>query len=148
MVKIEASVVIKAPRKEVYGWFSKPENWTRYEKTVWTSIKVRKRERNVVTAVQESVIEGKSAKGTFKYTYSPPEKIESVWSEGNYGGTEIRGQLIKWAFAEVPEGTKVSESIDSPIPCISKLFGPTGERKLQSIILRELKEIKETIEKS
>lgn len=140
-------MVIKAPRKEVHEWFSEPENFMRYEKAVWKSIKIRKREGNVVTAVQEGVIAGKSAKGTFKYTYFPPEKIESVWSEGNYGDIKIKGQPIRWVFADVSEGTKVSWLIDAEIPCIQKVLGLGGEVKLQGIMLEELKKMKATIEK-
>lgn len=144
MVRIEASVVIKAPRKEVYGWFTKPENWAKYGGAAWTSIKVIKKERDVVTAAQEGIIERKSVKGTFKYTYSPPEKIESVWLEGNYGRIKIKGQPFSWVFTEVPGGTKVSWLIVAGIPCITKLFGPGGETRLRSIMQEDLKKIRET----
>jgi len=148
MVKIEASVVIKAPRKQVYEWFSKPENLTKYEKTVWKSTKIHKREGNVVTAVQEGVISGKSAKGTFKYTCFPPEKIESVWSEGSYGNVKIREQPFGWVFAEATEGTKVSWLIEAKgIACIQKVLGSRGKTELNGIMLEELKKMKATIEK-
>jgi len=148
MVKVEASVVIKAPRKEVYSWFSKLENLTKYEKTVWKSIKIRKSEGNIVTALQEGIISGKAARGTFKYSCFPPEKIEFVWSEATYGNVTFKEQPISWVFSEVPEGTKVSMWIGSAVPCIGKVLGPDGETKLKSIMLEELKKMKTTIEKS
>jgi len=147
MVKVEVSMVIRAPRKEVFGWFSKPENLTKYEKTVWKSTKIRKREASVVTAVQEGVILGKSAKGVFRYTCFPLEKIESVWSDGEYGEVDIKGQPITVAFAEVPEGTKVTWCVSAGVPCIGRVLGPGGEAKLEGILSEELKKMKATIEK-
>jgi carbon monoxide dehydrogenase subunit G len=147
MVKVEARVVIKAPRNEVYAWFTKPGNWAKYEGAAWKSIKVIEKEGQAVTAAQEGTIAGKSAKGTFKYTFSPAEKIESVWSKGTYGSTKIRGQCFSWNFVEVPGGTKVSWSIEAEIPCIVKLFGPSGETKLQGLMQKELEKIQKMLQK-
>jgi hypothetical protein len=98
--------------------------------------------------VQEGVIAGKSAKGTFKYTSFPPEKIESVWSEGSYENVKIREQPFRWVFAEVTEGTKVSWLIEAKgIACIQKVLGSRGKTELNGIMLEELKKMKATIER-
>ncbi len=146
MVRIEASVVIKAPRKEVYEWFTKPENWAKYEGSAWKSVRIIKKERNVVTAMQEGVLERKSVKGTFKYKYSlaRAEKIEGVWLEGNYGRTKFREQSFNLVFTDVPRSTKVDWTTDAEIPCAIKLFGSDGETKLRNMMQEELKKIQKT----
>lgn len=139
MVKVEASVVIKAPRDKVYAWFAKPENWAKYRGAAWKSVKVSKRGA-VITATQEGALAGKSMRGTFKYTCSPPEKIEVEWT-GSYGRVPIKGQHLSWAFREMSGETEVTWSTDAEIPCYVALLGPDGQTQLKSLMQDELEKI-------
>ncbi len=145
MVKVEASVVVKAPRPEVYAWFAKPENWAEYAGAAWKSIKVIKRGA-LITATQEGTLARRSMKGTFKYTCSPPEKIEVMWS-GSYGRVAIKGQHLTWVFKEMSGETEVCWSTDATIPCYVELLGPDGRTKLQSLMQGELEKIRKTFQK-
>lgn len=146
MVKVEASVVIKAPKSEVYAWFSKPENWAKFEGAAWKSVRVTVKRGAVVTATQEGTVARKSMKGTFKYSCSAPDKVDAVWS-GSYGRVAFKEQPFSWDLTEVPGGTKVSWSTVAYIPCFVKLFGPGGEAVLQGLMQKELEKIQKMFQK-
>lgn len=145
-MRIEASVVMRASRKEVYAWFSDPENWVRNGIT-WTSMEVTSREGNVATVKQKGVVGGRATEGTLKYVYSPPEKIEGVWLEGNWGGANFSGSPANWNFTEVPEGTKVTQWTEAEVPLIAKILDSLSKRVSSNMMLKELNEIKKAIEK-
>jgi len=102
---VEVSFIVKARREKVYAAYTDFENWPKWSREV--STKIIGREGNVITVQSETVSARRPRTAVARLTTFPPERVET---EGETRFTRTR-RLVR--FEEVPEGTKVTASLDA-----------------------------------
>jgi uncharacterized protein YndB with AHSA1/START domain len=126
----EASLVVKVPRGEAYSAYTDFEAMPKWSKDKH-EVKVSRREGNIVHLQSTSGTGGPQRDRVM--AVFPPERVES---EGETRFTRTRSVV---RFEEVPEGTKVTASLDVELKGRwSWVFKTHGRSEVESSALAEL----------
>ncbi len=106
---IEQTQIVKAPRGQVF------QVWTDYEavpkwQTLFTSLKVAKRDWNTVHLDMEVNMRGRRAMRTEKHILTPPERVDVEGEMEGITNTSV------WKFESVPDGTRVTVKVEARLP--------------------------------
>lgn len=126
----EASLVVKAPREKAYSAYTDFEAAPKWSKDKH-AVRVSKREGNKVYLDESPGTGGR--KGAREVQLFPPEEVESE-SETRF--TKTRSVV---RFEEVPEGTKMTASLDVELKGRwSWIFKTQGKTQAESSALEQL----------
>ena len=104
-VHYEASVVVKATLKTTYQAYTDFESMSKWSKQA-SAVRILKKEGNTIQLEVETASGAGSRKVISELRLHPPGSVES---EGETRFTRTKRTV---SFAEVPEGTKVTASLD------------------------------------
>ena len=126
----EVSLIVRVPRDMVYSSYTDFEALPKWSKQK-TIVKVLRREGNTVYVERSSRAEGRTA--VRKMELFPPARVESE------GETRFRRTKSVVTFEEVPEGTRVTASLDVELKgWWSWVLRPHGKAEVESSAMEEL----------
>jgi uncharacterized membrane protein len=129
-MRFEASVVVRVPRDKAYSAYTDFEAMPRWSKRR-DGVRVSKREGNTVCLERASEPRGRQKAREMKLF--PPDRVESE-DETRFTRTK---SVVK--FEEVPEGTRVTASLDVQIKGRwSWIMKTRGKAEVESSALEEL----------
>jgi uncharacterized protein YndB with AHSA1/START domain len=126
---IEQTLVVKAPREQVFQAWTDYENWPRYF-DFFTRVTVTERAGNTALLDTEVKFMGRDAKRAEKHVLTPPERVDV---EGEMEGMT---NTTVWKFESVPQGTRLTAIVEARLPLRLRVLGPLARRRLQ-VLLRE-----------
>jgi len=134
----EVSLVVKVPRAKAYSSYTDFEAMPRWSKDKH-EVKVARREGNIVYIER---IQGAGAiRGAREMKLFPPERVES---EGESRFTRTRSVV---RFDEVPEGTRMTASLDVELKGRwSWVFKTRGKAEVESSAMEELSSFAKYVE--
>jgi len=136
---IEQTQIVKAPREKVF------QAWTDYEavpkwQTLFTSVKVAKRDGNTVYLDLEVNMRGRKAMRTEKHLLTPPERVDV---EGEMEG--ITNTTV-WKFDSLPEGSRVTVKVEASLPLRLKVIAPLVKHQFQALVREWLQDLAKYVE--
>ncbi len=136
---IEQTQVVKAPREQVF------QAWTDYEvvpkwQTLFTSVTVTKRDGNTVSLDMEVNMRGRKTMRTEKHVLTPPERVDVQGEMAGITNTSV------WKFESLPEGSRVTVSVEARLPWRLKVMGPLVKRQFQAIVREWLQDLAKYVE--
>jgi len=134
----EVSLVIRVPPAKVYSSYTDFESMPRWSKDKH-EVRVARREGNTVFLERTSGIGAR--RGAREMKLFPPERIES---EGETRLTRTRSVV---RFDEVPEGTRITASLDVELKGRwSWIFKTQGKEEAESSAMEELSSFAKYVE--
>jgi len=143
MPHVESSIVVKGSTEAVYALAKNMEGYPEFMKDV-VSVKVIERDGNTTLTEWVTKLEGKTLKWKEKDTFDDAGKhIRYQQTEGDL--KQFEGD---WYFAETPEGTKVTLTVDFEfgIPMVAALLHPIAKIKVRENCEMMLQGIKQKVE--
>jgi uncharacterized membrane protein len=136
---IEQTQIVKAPRENVF------QAWTDYEavpkwQTLFTSVKVAKRDGNTALLELEVNMRGRKTLRTEKHLLTPPERVDVEGEMQGITNTSV------WKFEPAPEGSLVTVTIEARLPWRLKVMGPLVKRQFQAIVRDWLQDLAKYVE--
>jgi len=136
---IEQTQIVKAPREKVF------QAWTDYEavpkwQTLFTSVKVAKRDGNTALLELEVNMRGRKTLRTEKHLLTPPERVDVEGEMQGMTNTSV------WKFESAPEGSLVSVAIEARLPLRMKILAPLVKRQFQAIVRDWLQDLAKYVE--
>ena len=140
VVHIEASVTVKAPREKVFAAYTDFESMKKWSKTS-ASVLVTDREGDMVYLEAGASSGRRSRMGSLALRLTQPRMVESE-SETMFTRTKRRV-----AFEEVPEGTRVTATLDVEVKGLwSKIMATREREEFEPEILQELESFAQYVE--
>jgi len=136
---IEQTQVVKAPREQVF------QTWTDYEEvpkwqTLFTSVKVAKRDGNTVHLDMEVNMRGRRAIRTEKHILRQPQRVDVEGEMEGITNTSV------WKFESAPEGSRVTVIIEARLPWRLKVMGPLVKRQFQALVRDWMQDLAKYVE--
>ncbi len=136
---IEQTQVVKASREQVF------KAWTDYEtipkwQTLFTSVKVAKRDGNTVYLDMEVNMRGRRAVRTEEHLLMPPERVDVKGEMGGITNTSV------WKFESAPGGSRVTVAVEARLPWRLKVVGPLVKRQFQALVREWLQDLARYVE--
>ena len=138
----ENTVVIERPIEEVFGFLSDFENIPKWNYAIVETHKVSQGPVGVGTIYQQVRSVPSRSEERFEVTaYNPPRQLE------------IRGQLgpfrsrLSYALDAVPEGTRVTNSVELELRGPSRLLGRVAVPRVRDAVAANLRKLKELLER-
>jgi uncharacterized membrane protein len=126
----EVSLVVKAPRVKVYSSYTDFESMPKWSKDK-QEVRVARRQGDTVYLERASGTGG--SRGTREMKLFPPERVESE------GGTKFTRTRSVIRFDDVPEGTRITSSLDVELKGRwSWVFKTQGKAEAESSAMEEL----------
>ena len=137
---IEHTQIVKAAREQVF------QAWTDYEEvpkwqTLFTSVKVAKRDGNTVHLDMEVNMRGRKALRTEKHILTPPERVDVEGEMEGITNTSV------WKFESAPQGSRVTVTVEARLPWRLKVMGPLVKRQFQALVRDWLQDLAKYAEK-
>jgi len=134
----EVSLVVKVPRAKVYSSYTDFESMSRWSKDK-QEVRVARREGDTVYLERTSGTGG--SRGTREMKLFPLERVESV------GETKFTRTRSVVRFDEVPEGTRITASLDVELKGRwSWVFKTHGKAEAESSAMEELSSFAKYVE--
>jgi uncharacterized protein YndB with AHSA1/START domain len=128
---VELTETVRAPKEKVFAAATDYESMPRWSK-FYTSVRITKREGNVVNTEVQTKAFGVTATGTSKMVELSPERIEMT-GEGKNSNSKV-----VLTFDQVPDGTKLVYIADMEAHgAMSSLLGPFAKGKIESLLREE-----------
>ena len=136
---IEQTQIVKAPREKVF------QAWTDYEavpkwQTLFTSVKVAKRDGNTVYLDLEVNMRGRKAMRTEKHLLTPPERVDVEGEMEGITNTSV------WKFDSLPEGSRVTVKVEASLPLRLKVIAPLVKHQFQALVREWLQDLAKYVE--
>jgi carbon monoxide dehydrogenase subunit G len=141
MATFENTVMIRKPIEEVLGFLSDFENLPRWNYAIVETHKVSEGPVGVGTIYQQVRSVPSQSEERFEVTaYNPPRRLE------------IRGQLgpfpsrLSYALDIVPEGTRVTNSVELELRGPGRLLGRVAVPRVRDAVAANLRKLQELLE--
>ena len=142
MATFENTVMISRPIEQVFGFLSDFENIPRWNYAIVETHKISERPVGVGTIYQQvRSVPSRSEERFEVTTYNPPRQLE------------IRGQLgpfpsrLSYALAAVPEGTRVTNSVELKLRGPGRLLWRVAVPRVRDAVAANLRKLKELLER-
>jgi uncharacterized protein YndB with AHSA1/START domain len=137
---LENTVVIRRPTAEVFGFLADLENLPRWNYAIVETHKISQGPVGVGTIYQQVRSVPSRSEERFEVTaYNPPHQLE------------IRGQLgpfparLAYALDAVPEGTRVTNSVELELRGPGRLLGRVAVPRIREAVAANLQKLKELL---
>jgi uncharacterized protein YndB with AHSA1/START domain len=138
---LENTVVIRRPTAEVFGFLADLENLPRWNYAIVETHKISQGPVGVGTIYQQVRSVPSRSEERFEVTaYNPPRQLE------------IRGQLgpfpsrLAYALDAVPEGTRVTNSVELELRGPGRLLGRVAVPRIRDAVAANLGKLKDLLE--
>jgi uncharacterized protein YndB with AHSA1/START domain len=137
----ENTVMIRRPIEQVFGFLSDFENISRWNYAIVETHKISQGPVGVGTIYQQVRSVPSQSEERFEVTaYNPPRRLE------------IRGQLgpfpsrLSYALDIVPEGTRVTNSVELELRGPGRLLGRVAVPRVRDAVAANLRKLQELLE--
>jgi uncharacterized protein YndB with AHSA1/START domain len=138
----ENTVMIRKPIEQVFGFLSDFENIPKWNYAILETHKISQGPVGVGTIYQQiRSVPSRSQEHFEVTTYNPPRQLE------------IRGQLgpfpsrLSYALAAVPEGTRVTNSVELKLRGPGRLLWRVAVPRVRDAVAANLRKLKELLER-
>jgi uncharacterized protein YndB with AHSA1/START domain len=141
MATFENTVTIRRPIEEVFGFLSDFENIPKWNYAIAETHKVSQGPVGVGTIYQQVRSVPSWSEERFEVTaYNPPRQLEI---QGQLGPFPSR---LSYALDAVPEGTRVTNSVELELRGPGRLLGPVAVPRVRDAVAANLQKLKELLE--
>jgi carbon monoxide dehydrogenase subunit G len=138
----ENTVIIRRPIEEVFGFLSDFENIPKWNYAIVETRKVSQGPIGVGTIYQQVRSVPSRSEERFKVTaYNPPRHLEIG---GQLGPFPAR---LSYALDAVPEGTRVTNSVELELRGPSRLLGRVAVPRVRDAVAANLSKLKELLDR-
>ena len=141
MATFENTVVISRPIEEVFGFLADFENVPRWNDAIVETRKVSQGPVRVGTIYQQVRSVPRRSEERFEVTaYNPPRQLQI---QGQLGPFPSR---LAYALDAVPEGTRVTNSVELELRGPGRLLGRVAVPRVRDAVAANLRKLKELLE--